>query len=67
MTDITSFQTPLRPPGTIIHSSRARVKRVMILVPACLLGGGAALSILDVRLALLASVIVIGWTQLVGL
>jgi hypothetical protein len=67
MTDVGGMRLSVASASTPAASSRMRVRNVAILVPALLLVVGGAASTLDVRLALLASVVVIGWTQLVGL
>lgn len=67
MTAAARMRLPVASTSTPTASSRVRVRNAVILVPALLLLGGTAVSALDVRLALLASVVVIGWTQLVGL
>jgi hypothetical protein len=48
-------------------SLRARVTGIALLVPGVALAAAVLVAHLDVRIALLASVVVIGWTQLVGL
>lgn len=47
--------------------SRERVRLVVIAVPGVALSAGAAASAADPRAGLLASAVVLGWTQLVGL
>jgi hypothetical protein len=45
----------------------ARVRRAALAVPLAVLVAGAALSAIDLRAGFLASAVVMGWTQLVGL
>lgn len=45
----------------------ARVRRAALIVPAVALMAGALVSVVDLRAGFLASAVVIGWTQLVGL
>ena len=53
--------------GMLAASLRARVTGIALLVPGVVLAAAVLAARLDVRIALLASVVVIGWTQLVGL
>jgi hypothetical protein len=45
----------------------ARVRRTAIVVPVVIVSAGSAASAIDLRLGFIASAIVAGWTQLVGL
>jgi hypothetical protein len=67
MTDVMGMGSSLDSACASAASSRARVRNVAILVPSLLLLLGAAVSTLDASLVLLVGVVVIGWTQLVGL
>lgn len=44
-----------------------KVRRVALAVPAIALLWGAALAVLEPQLGLLATALILGWTQLVGL
>lgn len=44
-----------------------RVRRAAVAVPLVALAVGTATSAIDLRVGFLASAVVIGWTQLVGL
>jgi hypothetical protein len=43
------------------------VRGIVLAVPVAALAAGAAASLFDLRLGLVATVFVIGWTKLVGL
>jgi hypothetical protein len=48
-------------------SPELRVRRAALAVPLAALAAGGVSSAVDLRVGFLASAVVIGWTQLVGL
>jgi len=59
-------QVRVSTPSTSV-SPATRVRRAAIAVPLAALAAGAGSSAVDLRVGFLASAVVIGWTQLVGL
>jgi hypothetical protein len=56
-----------RPTGTAPPPTQRGVLTASVAVPFAIVAGGAAASLVDVRLLLLAGVVLLGWSQLVGL
>ena len=65
------MSVPTRPTVHFLRGTSAdgdaQLRRIAIGIPAVVICVSAAMSIVDLRLALAGAAFVIGWTQLVGL
>jgi ABC-type dipeptide/oligopeptide/nickel transport system permease subunit len=53
--------------SSVRQTGTRRARDIVLVVPALLLALGITVGTFDPRLALVAGVVVLGWTQLVGL